>query len=41
MVSIPTRYPADLSRMSVEYNKAKTKEILKTAKEEGKLLYSI
>ena len=29
VVSVPTRYPSDLSKMSSGYNKAKTGEVLK------------
>jgi HEPN domain-containing protein len=38
VVSVPTRYPSDLSKMSSDYNKAKTGEILKMTKEVEKCL---
>jgi len=38
VVSVPARYPSDLSKLSAEYNKAKTREILKMTKEVEKCL---
>ena len=38
VVSVPTRYPSDLSKMSSDYNKAKTGEILQMTKEVEKCL---